>query len=346
MPAEQTLSKITSVDDLALTVVEAVRLEYPHRLHQQLNSDADLLPPRELNPSFFGGYDWHSAVHCHWALLRYLKAGCSPTTATKVITALEDHLTAENIAGELRFFQGESGLTSERPYGWAWLLLLEATCRSLGNDTLHAAKRWAQALEPLAGYLQARLVEYFSSLLALPIRSETHSNSAFSLHLCIQAATMNGNEAATQAFTAAALRFFGVDYHQRWDDEISGDAFLTPSLTAAALMAELLPEADFQAWLARFPAPTLRAWSVPSFSPDGNDPGTVHLEGVLISRTWAFEAILRSVPRHSNFAHNVRIARDAHLRRVHKIDPTDGFGRSHWLPSFLCYLEAWLQNSW
>ena len=39
------------------------------------------------------------------------------------------------------------------------------------------------------------------------------------------------------------------------------------------------------------------------------------------------------------------LATDAHLAALSGVDPTDGFNRSHWLPSFLVYLDAWLSGS-
>jgi hypothetical protein len=35
-----------------------------------LTSDADVKPPRELTPAFYGCYDWHSSVHGHRLLVR------------------------------------------------------------------------------------------------------------------------------------------------------------------------------------------------------------------------------------------------------------------------------------
>ena len=53
--------------DLALACVHK---EYPNKITHNLNSDADVAPPRELTPSFYGCYDWHSCVHGHWLLAR------------------------------------------------------------------------------------------------------------------------------------------------------------------------------------------------------------------------------------------------------------------------------------
>ena len=46
--------------------------EYPNHLSHTLSSDADVRPPRELTPAFYGCYDWHSAVHGHWLLVRLM----------------------------------------------------------------------------------------------------------------------------------------------------------------------------------------------------------------------------------------------------------------------------------
>src|SRR5215471_2850656 len=46
--------------------------EYPGKVSYVMLGDADALPPRRLTPAFYGCYDWHSAVHGHWLLVRLL----------------------------------------------------------------------------------------------------------------------------------------------------------------------------------------------------------------------------------------------------------------------------------
>src|SRR4029079_19452034 len=46
--------------NLALTCIHQ---QYPNKIAHLMQSDADLAPPRELTPAFYGCYDWHSAVH-------------------------------------------------------------------------------------------------------------------------------------------------------------------------------------------------------------------------------------------------------------------------------------------
>lgn len=68
-------------------------------------------------PAFHGCYDWHSAVHGHWALYR-------------LATELEDEAWAE--AADLQILAGaegelellDAGIPAEMPYGYAWFLAL------------------------------------------------------------------------------------------------------------------------------------------------------------------------------------------------------------------------------
>ena len=59
----------TSVASRMLALA-CVHRQYPNKIAHHLNSDADVKPPRELTPAFYGCYDWHSSVHGHWLLAR------------------------------------------------------------------------------------------------------------------------------------------------------------------------------------------------------------------------------------------------------------------------------------
>jgi DUF2891 family protein len=326
---------------LAAAALEAVAREYPHRLDQELHGDADLRPPRELNPSFYGSYDWHSAVHNHWLLVRALSRGLPPALAADVVARLDEHLRPERTAGELAFFAGPGGRTSERPYGWAWLLLLHAECDAAG-DARH--RGWARALAPLAALLGDRLAGHLGGGLAYPVRTGTHGNTAFSLHLALQAARRRGDAAMADRLAAAARRLFAADAALPWAEPPDGNAFLTAPLTEAALMADVLGPEAFAAWLGRtLPDPAGAAWAPPRFRRDGEDPGPVHLEGLLISRAWCLEALARARPAGHPVAGQARAAADEHLARVATLAPAAGFNRSHWIPTFLLYLDERLR---
>jgi hypothetical protein len=334
---------------LVAAALAAVTREYPHRLDQELAGDADLRPPRELNPAFYGSYDWHSAVHNHWLLVRALARGLPGPLAAATADRLDEHLSPQRIAAELAFFAGPGGRMSERPYGWAWLLLLHAECAAAGAAGDRRHRDWAQALAPLAELLGAQLASYFGEGLTLgglafPVRSGTHGNTAFSLHLALQAARRRGDTAAAAGFENAARRLFAADPALPWAEPPDGNAFLTAPLTEATLMADVLGAGEFAAWVGRvLPGTAAAAWDPPEFRRDADDPGTVHLEGLLISRAWCLDAVGRALPPGHPAAGPVLTAARAHVARTDTIEPAAGFSRSHWIPTFLLYLDERLR---
>src|ERR1044072_2583184 len=117
--------------------------EYPHKLDLVLEGPEDVLSPRALHPIFFGSFDWHSCVHGYWLLMRTLRL-FPPIPASAEIRALLDRmLTPEKVAGELDYLDRAYTGGFERPYGWAWLLMLHAEAQR------HEAG-WGEALAPLA----------------------------------------------------------------------------------------------------------------------------------------------------------------------------------------------------
>jgi hypothetical protein len=330
------------VAELTATALSAVRQEYPHWLGQEVHADTVLLRPRELSPAFYGSYDWHSAVHNHWLLVRALDRGLPDSLALSVTSLLDEHLSPARLAAELAFFSGPSGTVNERPYGWAWLVMLHAECQAHEGER---HQRWARALEPLATLLSQRLDGYFAARLQFPIRSGTHGNTAFSLRLVTDAARRRRDKEATARLAGDAQRLYGDRHVRQWDGAASGDAFLTPELAEAALMADVLPAAEFAGWLdAALPDPARVAWAPPDFSPDAADPGTVHLEGLLVSRAWCLDAVAGALPPGHPVAEQARQAVGTHVTRAARIKFGEGFGRSHWLPTFLLYLDEQLRR--
>ncbi|HXW32975.1 MAG TPA: DUF2891 family protein, partial [Acidimicrobiales bacterium] len=126
----------------------------------------------------------------------------------------------------------------------------------------------------------------------------------------------------------------------------SGDDFLDPSLVEAALMADVLSPEEFATWTQRVCPPNATPdWSPASFTRNPGEPGAVHLEGLLISRAWCLDRLARSFDPRSPLAAAARSGRDTHLAQVANIDALAGFSRSHWLPTYLVYLDGWLAGT-
>jgi hypothetical protein len=98
--------------------LECVDREYPNKPGNVVENDEQVKPPRALSPAFHGCFDWHSAVHGHWALVRLLRTQPDLPNAAAVRAALGRHLTPERIAGEVATLGAERNRTFERPYGY------------------------------------------------------------------------------------------------------------------------------------------------------------------------------------------------------------------------------------
>ena len=58
---------------LAEIALSGVTREYPNAPGHVLADSRDIKSPRALHPAFYGCFDWHSAVHTHWMLVRLLR---------------------------------------------------------------------------------------------------------------------------------------------------------------------------------------------------------------------------------------------------------------------------------
>src|ERR1043166_5626220 len=143
---------------LALACVDK---EYPNKISHNLNSDADVAPPRKLTPAFYGCYDWHSSGHGHWLLARLARTFPDAPFAPGAIAALKQSVTPENIAAEVTYRNGEGRAAFERPYGLAWLLQLGQELREWKDPQ---AQEMSHTLQPLEEAAKKRLMTWFPKL--------------------------------------------------------------------------------------------------------------------------------------------------------------------------------------
>ncbi|UCF21609.1 MAG: DUF2891 domain-containing protein, partial [Gemmatimonadota bacterium] len=272
--------------------LDCVHREYPNKIAHVLSSDADALPPRELTPAFYGCYDWHSAVHGHWLLVRLARSFTESPVTQKARAALAWSLTPDKIAGEVRYLEGEGRVSFERPYGLAWLLQLAAELREWDDAQ---ARAWIEALEPLERAAAERLREWVPKL-THPIRIGEHAQTALAFGLILDWARVAGDRETEDVVRQASLRFYLGDRDCPLSYEPSGQDFLSPCLAEADLMRRLLPPTEFAAWLSTF-LPTIPSgdtgplWIEPAVVSDPADPKLGHLAGLNLSRAWMLEGI-------------------------------------------------------
>jgi hypothetical protein len=258
---------------------------------------------RELHPAFYGCFDWHSCVEMHWVIVRMLRMFPDEVDGVAARAALNEHLTSENIATEMKFFTNPNHKTLERPYGWGWLLTLAYELETWDDPD---GKRWAEAVRPLANLLATNFTIWLPKL-TYPQRTGLHPNTAFGLSRSLDYAglkAINGENGLLSAIQDSAARWFwdDTDYPARY--EPSGADFLSAALCEAELMSRVIEPAMFADWLSRF-LPGL-AESEPSvlFEPvevsDTTDGQIAHLHGLNLSRAWAFSALASRLPQGDN----------------------------------------------
>ena len=256
-----------------------VQREYPRHVSHLLSGPHQELSPRKLHPAFYGSYDWHSAVHMHWLLVRVLRLH---PDQKDVVAVLDRHLAPNPLAAELRYFESPAGRTFERPYGWAWLLELQAELLRYGNA------EWSDALQPLAAELARRMASFVKHA-PYPIRAGSHGNTAFAGLLALDYARAAKHQTLEDAVRSAALRWYSADRDAPLAYEPSLDDFLSPALVEAALMREVMPAHEFGAWLKDF-LPNAIDLAPPTVT-DRSDAKQSHLDGLALSRAWCLRKL-------------------------------------------------------
>ncbi|MFI0976614.1 DUF2891 domain-containing protein [Streptomyces sp. NPDC021093] len=298
---------------------------YPYAPMHLIAGPEDLHTPREQHPAFYGAYDWHSSVHMHWLLVRLLRRHAAEIDAAAVTAVLDEHLTATHLASEAAYLTSHP--TFERPYGWAWLLLLEAECRALGPSGAH----WAEALAPAARAV-AGLVRNWLPKATYPVRHGTHANSAFALGLILD----SGRADLAAPVRSTLARWFADDHDAPVHWEPSGQDFLSPVLAEADAVRRTMPGDAFAGWLDRF-LPALESDSpllAPPVVADPADPQIGHLIGLSLSRAYALRNIAAALPPADPRTPLLRTSAEAHLTAALPHTDSGDFTTDHWLATF------------
>jgi hypothetical protein len=324
----------------AETILACVQREYPNDPHHRLTGPDDFpLPPREAHPSFYGCFDWHSAVEMHWALVRLLRLVPESMPEPEARARLSEHLGNEPLAVEAAYLADHP--TFERPYGWGWALMLVHEVETWEDSQ---ARDWAANLRPLAEVLTSHYLEWLPKA-TYPIREGTHANTAFSLARALPFAAeraTRGEEAPLAAITKAAERWYGEDENAPADWEPSGNDFLSPALTEAELMSRLLPPERFQSWLDGFlpgiadesPA-TLFAPAVVS---DDTDGYIGHLHGLNLSRAYCWRRLAETLPDDDSRSQVMHAAADRHAEASLPQATGSDYVLEHWLAAYAVLL--------
>jgi hypothetical protein len=321
----------------ARMALDCVHKEYPNKIAHSLNSDADVKPPRQLTPAFYGCFDWHSSVHGHWLLVRLTRLFPDAPFSADARRSLAQSLTPANIAQEVKYVTADGRSSFERPYGLAWLLQLAAELKdwaSTGTDS--DARRWSATLAPLEHAAVSRISLWLPKL-QHPIRTGEHNNTAFGMGLMLDYARMSGNREFGNLVASRARDYYEKDRNCPLAYEPSGEDFLSPCLAEADLMRRVLPAPEFVAWFNAFlPGIDME----PTHVSDVTDGKLYHLAGLNLSRAWMLQGIVSKLPV-SDPRRKSLVALSARLRQT-GLDSikSEHYEGGHWLGTFAVYLVS------
>jgi len=326
LPSDRLTPELAS--SFARIALGHVAREYPNKLDHVLEGPGDLRGPRDLHPIFFGSFDWHSCVHGYWLLASLLRLEPGIPEAAAIRALFEDAFTVEKVAAECAYLARPSARGFERPYGWGWLLKLQAEL------LMHDAP-WPKTHQPLADVFAQRFRDFLPKA-TYPIRTGVHSSTAFALALATDYARATTDQNLLVLFEAKARDWYLGDRDaQAW--EPNGDEFLSSTLMTAECLRRLLPRDEYRLWMATYlpHAAVQRPASLftPATVTDRSDGKIAHLDGLNLSRAWCWREIAAGL----NEGDPLRpVAEDAARRHIAASLPhvAGDYMGEHWLASF------------
>jgi len=335
-PAKDSRYEMMSLDPeqankLAALPLACIDVEYPNKPGMVLGKADDLREPSELHPAFFGCFDWHSAVHGHWSLVRLLKEFPGLEHRDSIRNVLLRNISAENIEAELEYFEGEHNYAFERTYGWAWLLKLSEVLHSWDDPI---AGTLSENLKPLAEKISNNYKDFLPKLL-YPIRVGEHSNTAFGLSFAWDYAIATGDTSLASLINERARFYYFEDENCPVGWEPSGFDFLSPCLEEIDIMRRVLKPDEFKIWMEKF-APSMSSPDFrlePAMVSDRSDGKLVHLDGLNFSRAWVMYGLASMYPE---YEHCIKIA-NQHVNQSLPNLIDDSYEGGHWLGSFAIY---------
>jgi hypothetical protein len=326
-----------TAQSLSQLSLACVHREYPNKPGHVMNDESEVLSPSTLHPAFYGCFDWHSAVHGHWTLVRLLKSFPDIPNGADIRAALDQNLTAENIRAEVAYFRQENRKSFERTYGWAWLLKLAEELHGWDDPD---GVRWSRNLEPLAAELSARYIDFLPRQ-TYPIRRGVHANTAFGIAFALDFARATGKVQLEELLTERSIAYFAgdTDYPAAW--EPGGDDFFSPAMMEADLMRRVLSLEEFRRWFGRFLPDIvtggLENLMTPAVVADRSDPKISHLDGLNLSRAWCMAGVASALPAGSRSRRTLEAAAERNAADALAHIASGHYEGEHWLASFAVY---------
>ncbi len=264
---------------------------------------------------FHGCIDWHSAVHGHWAVLRYANHVEPTDEADDIVAALQ----SATLAQERSFMNASPNF--EMPYGRAWFLALTLEYEQLAGDDQLAAMA-ADIAASLRGFLDSRTID--------PLVRE-YGNHSWALAQLLRYYRSRGDNDGI-SWTEAQVDAHYLDYD-------SGAALIIdhsrPDFFSLwgnwAMLLGLRDPSALQNWLDQQAIPDAALLPI-------DIANSSHQLGINPSRAWGLWWAL-SVTGDARF----ELAIAAHRREMtetHEERQDDYGSYGHWVPQFVIYANT------
>jgi len=323
----------TKLSEMPLKCIEQ---EYPNKTAHIINSLQEVsLSPKDLHPSFYGCFDWHSSVHGHWMLLKILKEKPNLAQSWRITKILDKSFNAESLKKEAQYFtKYDLAKNFERTYGWAWILKLD---EELATWDTPQARTWHQNMEPLTDEILRMWKDYLPKQ-TYPNRTGVHPNSAFAIGFAIDWARKIGDKDFENQLVQKVKNFYLKDEKTPAYLEPDGSDFFSPSLEITDLMRRVLSQKDFENWLDQFyDKRSLENISQIPIVSDLSDYQTVHLAGLSFSKAWCMKGISRALSNSHPLKKQFEDTAEHFLKNGMPLIFSSNYGGDHWLASFAVF---------
>ncbi len=272
----------------------------PHYYYNVLRQPGDTQTPEDLWPAFYGCYDWHSAVHNHWALIKLLKTYPQIPEAAAIREKLNQSFTEDNINREFLYFQNnKEQYIFEFPYGQGWLLKVAEELQTWNDPD---AQRWLENLAPLHKLCAAAAQVIWKDIKEVNL-SGSHDAPSLNLSFALDYARAFGDEDLLKVVLKASKKFYGKMTKAPLRAEPFEYDFMSASLLVTDLMRKVYDQETYAKWLKNFAPGLTDATSVAKDlqikKTDKHDGYESHWDGYHLNRIWCLNGMLQSLPAES-----------------------------------------------
>lgn len=266
----------------------------PHYYYNVLRQPGDTQTPEDLWPAFYGCYDWHSAVHNHWALIKLLKTYPQIPEAVAIREKLNQSFTEDNINREFLYFQNnKEQYIFEFPYGQGWLLKVAEELKSWNDPD---AQRWLENLAPLHKLCAAAAQVIWKDIDEVNL-SGSHDAPSLNLSFALDYARAFGDEDLLKVVLKASKKFYGKMTKAPLRAEPFEYDFMSASLLVTDLMRKVYDQETYIKWLKGFAPGLMDATSVAKDlqikKTDKHDGYESHWDGYHLNRIWCLNGMLQ-----------------------------------------------------